>query len=153
MPDIRDSDVEKKIKEFGDLIDTQTARLLLEYERGQLSDERIEKLRAKLDKMVNSVEEGVILEVEQPRNYTKKNGTRGRLLGIKIGMAGGGEARLVFWDNQIGEVNLEAMKEGERIGITNCIHTDGRYGHTISTGKGGSIRLQNGQLLYPTMKK
>ena len=94
MPDTttREKQVERKIEDFGGLIDEQTARMLLDYEQGLLSEERIEKLKSKLDKLVKSSEEGLILEVEPVRGYNKKDGSRGRLLGIRIALSDGREA-------------------------------------------------------------
>ena len=148
-PGTKQREVNKKIEEFGGLIDEQTAKLLLEYERGQLSAERTEKLRAKMEKLTNSTEEALILEVDPVKTYRKRGGTEGRFLGIKFALAGGKEAKLVFWDKQIEEVNQKEAKSGTKVIMINCMQSDGKYGLTITTGKGGTIRVSDGVLLYP----
>lgn len=149
----KEKQVERKIEEFGGLIDEQTAKLLLDYEQGILSEERLEKLRTRLDKMVKSSDEGLILEVEPVRSYTKRDGSRGRLLGIKLALSDGREAKMVFWDKQVDDVDTDSALPGERVTITNCNFTENKYGLSINTGKGGSIRLANGVVLFPKIKK
>ena len=155
MPDstTREKQVERKIEDFGGLIDEQTARMLLDYEQGLLSEERIEKLKSKLDKLVKSSEEGLILEVEPVRGYNKKDGSRGRLLGIRIALSDGREAKMVFWDKQVDDVDTDSARPGEKVTITNCNFTENRYGLSINTGKGGSLRVTNGVVLFPRIRK
>lgn len=149
----KEKEIHKRIEEFGGLIDEQTAKLLLEYERGQLSSERTDKLKTRLEKLTNSTEEALILEVDPVKTYRKRGGSEGRLLGIKIAMTGGREAKLVFWDRQIEEVDLKEAKSGTRVSMINCMQSDGKYGLTVTTGKGGIIRINEDVLLYPSIKK
>lgn len=149
----KEKDLHKKIEDFGGLIDEPTAKLLLDYESGQLSTERTDKLKSKLEKLTNSLEEALILEVDPVKSYRKRGGSEGRLLGIKIAMTGGREAKLVFWDKQIDEVDLNEAKSGTKLSMINCMQSDGKYGLTVTTGKGGSIRVGNSGLLYPAIKK
>lgn len=149
----KEKEIHRKIEDFGRLIDEQTAKLLLEYERGQLSAERTEKMRTRLEKLTNSTEEALILEVDPIKTYRKRGGTEGRYLGIKVALAGGREAKIVFWDKQIEEVNQKEAKSGTKVSMINCMQSDGKYGLTITTGKGGTIRVGEDLLLYPAVKK
>ncbi len=148
----REAEIEKKIADFGGLIDRPTAKLLVEYEAGDVAEEKIQKIRDRLEKMLNSQDEGVVLEVEAERGYSRKDGGRGSFVGIKIGLSDGREGRVVLWDKQIEDADLEKAKPGERLVLLNCTFNEGRYGLTINTGRSGSLRLQNGTLLYPIRK-
>ncbi len=155
MPDseYKDIQLEKKIEDFGGLIDSRTAKLLIDYENGQLTEERLDKLKSKLEKMVNSAEDGLLLEVENERNYTKRDGSKGTMRGMKIVLSGGREARALFWDRQIQDLDADGVMPGTKVILTNCIYSENKYGLTINTGKGGSIRLADGTVLFPKRKK
>ena len=149
----KEKEIQKKIDEFGNLIDVQTAKLLIEYEKGELTIERTDKLKSKLDKLVNSHVEGLILEQEAERNYSKRDGSKGRFIGIRVALNDGREGRLMFWDNQIENVDFAWALPGQKVLISNCVYNDGKYGLTINTGKGGSVSLPDGAVIYPAIKK
>lgn len=143
--------IKKKIEEFGGLLDEQTARLLLEYEDGKVTAERREKLQVKLEKMLNSNEEILVLENEGVREYTKKNGQKGRLLSVKISNQSGEEGRLLFWDSQIEEVDDAGLLPGERLMISNVSKSSGKYGLSYSLNEKSVIK-NSSQILYPHNK-
>ncbi|MBX8631850.1 MAG: hypothetical protein KIY12_10285 [Thermoplasmata archaeon] len=142
-----EDEVKEKIEQFGGLIDEQTARMLIEYERGAMTPDKREKLKAKLDKSFNSKEEALVLEVNEPHRYRRRDGTDGTVLSIKIFIEGR-EASLTFWDSQIEKVCMKYLVGGSKLHLINCHRTEGRYGLQINTGKGGIVATDSGEIIY-----
>ena len=74
-------------------------------------------------------------------------------MGIRIALSDGREAKMVFWDKQVDDVDTDSARPGEKVTITNCNFTENRYGLSINTGKGGSLRVTNGVVLFPRIRK
>ena len=140
-------EIKKKIEHFGGLLDEQTAKLLIDYENGRFDEERKEKLRAKLYKSLNSRIEALVLEIQMPREYRKKNGETGKILSIKV-FVNQREASLTFWDSQIEKIDIGKFSEGKKIVMVNCHLSEGKFGLQINTGKGGVISTETGELMY-----
>ncbi len=143
----REDEVRKKIEYFGGLLDERTAGLLVDYENSEFGEEKRQKLKSRLEKSINSHSEALVLEIENSRNYRKRDGTEGTVLSVKI-VTDGTEARLTFWDKQVSELNFQNLREGERITMTNCQKSVGRYGLQFTTGKGGTVRTGKGEIIF-----
>ena len=143
----REDEVRKKIEYFGGLLDERTAGLLVDYENSEFGEEKRLKLKSRLEKSINSHSEALVLEIENSRNYRKRDGTEGTVLSVKI-VTDGAEARLTFWDKQVSELNFQNLREGERITMTNCQKSVGRYGLQFTTGKGGTVRTEKGEIIF-----
>ncbi|MEM3851590.1 MAG: hypothetical protein QXP70_01155 [Methanomassiliicoccales archaeon] len=135
----RDEAVKEKMADFGGLIDEQTAKLLVEYESRSLSEEKIKKVAEKNSKLLTSTLNVLVIEKEGIREYTKKNGEKGKYLSIKLVTEGGKEGRLLFWDAQIEEVKEELIKEGQVLTLINCNPSNGKYGLTFVAGQDGVV--------------
>ena len=109
----REDEIKKKIEHFGGLLDEHTAALLVDYENSQFGEEKRQKLKSKLERATNSHSEALVLEIQNSRNYRKRDGTEGTLLSIKI-FVDGTEAWLTFWDKQVEKIRFDRLQEGER---------------------------------------
>jgi hypothetical protein len=137
----------KKIEHFGGLLDEHTARLLIEYEKGKFDEEKKERLREKIYKSLNSRIEALVLEVQMPREYRKRNGEMGKILSVKV-FVNEREASLTLWDAQIEKIDMGKIAEGKKIIMVNCHLSEGKFGLHINTGKGGVISTESGELIY-----
>ena len=143
----REDEVKKKIEHFGGLLDEHTAGMLIDYESSGFSEEKRQKLKSKLEKSINSHSEALVLEIHKSRNYRKRDGADGTILSVKI-IVDGTEAQLTFWDKQVEKIQFHRLHEGERIVMTNCLKSTGKYGLQYTTGKGGIVRTEKGETIF-----
>ncbi len=143
----REEDVKAKIEHFGGLLDERTAGMLVDYENSEFGEEKMQKLKSKLEKSINSNSEALVLEILNSRNYRKRDGTEGTILSVKI-VIDGTEAWLTFWDKQVEKIQYDRLQEGERIIMTNCQKSTGKYGLQFTTGKGGVVRTEKGEIIF-----
>ncbi|MBX8636217.1 MAG: hypothetical protein KIS30_05740 [Thermoplasmata archaeon] len=143
----REDEIKKKIEHFGGLLDEHTAALLVDYENSQLGEEKRQKLKSKLERATNSHSEALVLEIQNGRNYRKRDGTEGTVLSIKI-FVDGTEAWLTFWDKQVEKIRFDRLQEGEHIILTNCQKSAGKYGLQYTTGKGGVVRTKKNETIF-----
>ncbi len=83
--------------------------------------------------------EGEIVNIELPREFTRGDGSRGRVLNIKI--KDESEAvRAVLWDEQVDEFHKLKLRVGSRIKILDCYAKIGINGEIeLSVGKRSKI--------------
>jgi len=143
----REEEVKKKIEHFGGLLDERTAGMLIDYESSEFGEEKRQKLKSKLEKSIDSHTEALVLEIQKSRNYRKRDGSEGTILSIKI-IVDGTEAQLTFWDKQVEKIRFRCLHEGERIVMTNCLKSTGKYGLQYTTGKGGVVRTEKGEIIF-----
>ncbi len=79
--------------------------------------EEMQKKIAELEDGMSSVDVvGKVLRVYEPREFDREDGTTGKVANIHIGDETG-KARIVLWDDDVGLVENEQIKEGDTIKI------------------------------------
>lgn len=82
--------------------------------------------------------EVVVTKINDVRQFTKRDGSQGRVRNIRV-KDETGECRVALWDDDIGMVEQLDIVEGSNLRCENCYvkHTD--YGTDLTKGRKGSI--------------
>lgn len=128
--------IEKKIDEFGGLLDRDVASLLVVENLGKfvIEYQNISDLRSKSGvKLI-----GTVREVGKPRTFESKFGRKGKLARVLI-EDDSGSCYLVLWDKDVELVERGLIKVGDRIRIINGYAKEAGHGMEVSKGKWGTI--------------
>lgn len=125
-----------EMEAWGGLLEQDAAALLVldELGRNEVAFRRVTDLyeggEALLDVKVD--------RVEQVREFTRKDGTVGRVVNLMVSDPSG-SCRLVLWDEEVGLVLSGKIESGSRLKVIDGYVRRGRYGLEVSTGQWGAI--------------
>ena len=128
---------QKKLESHGLLSDEGAVRLVAQQlsmsplPSAGLSDQRISSVHAGLN---NSTITGQIISISETREFQRSDGTRGKLLKMKIS-DGSGQITCVFWDNLADTVARETLTPGSQLRLL--------HGYT-KNGMGGEVEFHLG---------
>lgn len=128
---------QKKTESHGLLSDEGAIRLVAQQlsiaslPSGGMSDQRIVSVHAGLN---NSTITGQIVSVGENREFTRSDGSQGKVLRLRIGDPSG-EITCVFWDNLADMVAREALTPGSQVRLL--------HGYT-KQGMGGEVEFHLG---------
>jgi len=125
-------------KESDELFDEKTAALLIidKYNRNKKSITKIGELENK--KECTAI--GKITRIQNQREYTKKNGSKGEVANLEI-EDDSGKCTLVLWNNDCNLLKNNEIKEGSYVKIINGYIKNGFNGIEINIGKYGLIEV------------
>lgn len=126
--------VEEKVEEFEGLISKEGAAYIVAREMGVDLEEDYEKERKmRISEIRDEGEsvtiEGRIIHIQGPREFSYKNGRKGRVVSVYL-LDKTGEIRLTLWNEQ--EKNLEGLRVGDCIKLSRA---------RVRRGLGGSLEL------------
>jgi len=128
--------VKAKVQEWGGLLDTDAAALLVLEEMGVDVAEWTP---------VSSIEEGAevsirgeVTAITPVREFTRQDGSKGRVVNLTVKDASG-SCRVVLWDDDVGLVVEGRLKVGGLLRCLDCFVRRTNYGLELSRGKFGAI--------------
>jgi ssDNA-binding replication factor A large subunit len=130
--------IDKKIKEWNELIDENAAAALVANELGRSQIEF-----TKISEVKNGVANisARIDFIDEPRELVTKRGP-GRLVRVTLS-DDTGKCRLALWDNDIELIEKLGLQEGKKIRIMNGYVKISKYGIDVSRGRWGAIDLDD----------
>lgn len=84
-----------------------------------------------------------VKEVGPVREFTRRDGTEGRVVNLTVGDATG-TTRLVLWDEEVDLVTTGAVREGQELRVVDGHVRRGPYGLEVVTGKWGVLLPEAG---------
>jgi len=133
------SEVQRNINEFGDLIDEDAAAHLIIEKSGRF-EHKFDKLsQIEIGKRVNL--RARVKNIESMRTFTRKTGGTGEVANIEINDSSG-SCRLVLWDRDVELVKSGKLKKNVMIRIFNSLVKQGRFDTEIDIGKGGILIIE-----------
>ncbi|MCK4902710.1 MAG: DUF3127 domain-containing protein, partial [Thermoplasmatales archaeon] len=89
---------------------------------------------------------GKVTNISQLRNFTKKNGTKGRVINLEL-TDETGKCGLALWDKDVELVKNESLQIGTNVKIINGYIKDGYNGIEINVGRWGLIEIESTDML------
>ncbi len=134
-----ESEIKRVKKEFASLLDSETAALFLLAEKGRLRPET-HHLNSLSDGEFVTVE-GVVTAVEEPHEFTRRDGSTGRVVSVRIS-DGSGEARVSFWEPaDIRRVESQEVRAGVRLRVINGRVKVNNFGTTVNVGSYSVVKV------------
>jgi replication factor A1 len=133
-----EEEIEKRKKEYNDLLDTDTIALLLVDEKGRNKKNQcsIEDLHPGLECTVS----GTITNINDIRKFDRKNGSVGRVINLEL-TDPTGSCGLVLWDKDVELVENSTIKIGSSVKVVNSYIKNGMTGAEINLGRWGMIEI------------
>ncbi|MCK5636288.1 MAG: hypothetical protein KAH91_02625 [Thermoplasmatales archaeon] len=149
IKDIKTKDeFEKEIKqlqkEYDELFDEDTSALLIVDQLGR-NKQNICKIN-ELEPRTECTIFGKVTNISQLRNFTKKNGTKGRVINLEL-TDETGKCGLALWDKDVELVKNESLQIGTNVKIINGYIKDGYNGIEINVGRWGLIEIESTDML------
>lgn len=134
-----EKEIKKKQKEYDDLIDEETIALLIVDELGKNKQDicKISDLQSGSECTVF----GRITNINESRNFTRKNGSAGKVINLEI-TDDTGSSRLVLWNKDVELVKNKTIKIGTCVKVINSYIKDGYTGLEINLGRWGLIEIE-----------
>lgn len=130
-------EIEKRKKEYDNLLDEDTIALLIVDELGR-NKQNISKIsQLKPGKEYTIL--GKITNIGEKREFQKKNGSKGRVINLEIS-DDTGKCNLVLWDKDVELVKKEEIKEGTIVKVINGYTKEGYSGIDINLGRWGLLK-------------
>jgi replication factor A1 len=125
-------------KESDELFDEKTSALLIvdKYGKNTESISKIGEIKDKKDCTVI----GKITRIQNQRQYTRKNGSKGEVANLEIEDESG-KCTLVLWNKDCDLLKNNEIKEGSYVKIINGYIKDGFNGTEINIGRYGLIEI------------
>jgi len=124
--------IAKRQKEYGDLIDEDAIALLIVDELGR-NKQTISNM-ADLESGLECTVFGKVTTVGESHNFTRKNGSPGTVVNLKI-TDDTGSCRLVLWNKDVELVKNKTIQQGTHVKLINGYTKDGFNGIEINTNK------------------
>jgi len=133
--------VQEKIKSMGELCDEKTAAMLVAHDLGmdvapKIPDVKIGEISPDV-KNVSFV--GKVTDVYEPREFTRDDGSLGRVANILVSDETG-SIRVALWNDLADLVKVDALKIGRVVKINGYVK-EGYTGIEVSIGRGGSLEF------------
>ncbi|WP_048198400.1 OB-fold nucleic acid binding domain-containing protein [Methanocella arvoryzae] len=135
--------VDEKMEAMGGLCDERTAAMLVAHDLGVEGAAAIKIKDITLDKR-NAEFVGKITGAFPPREFTRQDGTAGRVTNILVADETG-EIRVVLWDDLADLIKTGDLKEGDVIRVKGYIK-EGQQGLEVSIGRGGGLMKDDAKI-------
>lgn len=139
-----EAEITKRYNKYDGLLDHDTIALLIIDELGlnKKAISKITDLKADSDHVVI----GTVTNIYDPKTFTRKNGTSGKVANLDIS-DDSGTCRLVLWDKDVDQVEKKEIKIGSKVKIINGYTKNGYSGLEINLGRWGLLEIEeNGNL-------
>jgi replication factor A1 len=136
-----EEEIKKRTQDCDGLFDEDTIALFIvdELGRNKQAITKIADLKANSDSTI----EGEITNIYDSKEFTRKNGTSGKVLNLDI-TDDTGTCRLVLWNKDVEQINSKKIQKGTKLKIINGYTKDGYSGLEIHLGKWGLLEtIQN----------
>jgi replication factor A1 len=161
---ISEAELEKQVQhkesEFGGFMSTQGILFIIAKENGifvqspEVNEQKYEELEEEIDydeftvalselkeEMSNIVLVGKILQIYEPREFSRKDGSVGKVVSFLIG-DGSQKMKVILWDDKVDIIKNEFFRGGELIRIIGAYCKKGRNDNLeVHLGKRGKIIL------------
>jgi len=137
--------VQEKIKSMGELCDEKTAAMLVAHDLGMDVAPKIPavKIGEISPDMKNVSFVGKVVDVYEPREFAREDGTLGRVANILVSDETG-SIRVALWNDLADLVKVDELKVGQVVRINGYVK-EGYTGIEISIGRGGSLEGVEGE--------
>jgi replication factor A1 len=129
----------KRKKLYDNLLDENTIALMIVDELGR-NKQNILKIN-ELEAGIESTVFGKITNINQMRNFNRKNGSTGRVINLEL-KDETGTCGLVLWDKDVELVKNKTIQKGTNVKIINGYIKDGFNGIEINIGRWGLIEIE-----------
>jgi len=134
-----ESEIERIQDEFASLLERKTAALFLLAEKGRLQQET-HSLSQLADGEFVTVE-GKVVAVEKPREFTRRDGSKGKVASVRIS-GPTGEARVSYWEPaDIERVEAGEIKKGMKLRVINGRVKVNNFGTTVNVGSYSTVKV------------
>ena len=132
-------EIKKRQKEYDNLLDEDSIALMIVDELGR-NKQNISKIN-ELEPGMECTVFGKITNINQIRNFNRKNGSTGRVINLEL-TDENGTCGLVLWDKDVELVKNKTMQKGTNVKIINGYIKDGFNGIEINVGRWGLIGIE-----------
>jgi ssDNA-binding replication factor A large subunit len=135
-PEEFDAQVDAVISEWGNLLDRDTAAMVVV--------ERLGRSVATFTRVAD-LEEGMeanlrasVVAISATRRFTRQDGTEGRVVNLDL-QDESGHCRFVLWDDDVGLVERNKVVVGSTVRALDCYVKRTNFGLDVSRGKFGAL--------------
>lgn len=134
-----EEEINKKSKEYDDLLDEDTIALLIvdELGRNKQTMSKIVDLKPGTDCTVS----GRVTDIGESRSFKRKNGSSGTVVNLEI-IDDTGTCKLVLWDGDVKLVKDKTIQKDTNIKIINGYIKDGFNGLEVNVGRWGLLEIE-----------
>ena len=132
-------EIKKRQKEYDNLLDEDSIALMIVDELGR-NKQNISKIN-ELEPGMECTVFGKITNISQLRNFSKKNGTKGRVINLEL-TDDTRKCGLALWDKDVELVKNKSIQKGTNVKIINGYIKDGFNGIEINVGRWGLIEIE-----------
>jgi len=132
-------EIKKRQKEYDNLLDEDSIALMIVDELGR-NKQNISKIN-ELEPGMECTVFGKITNINQLRNFNRKNGSTGRVINLEL-TDETGTCGLALWDKDVELVKNKAIQKGTNVKIINGYIKDGFKGIEINVGRWGLIEIE-----------
>ena len=131
-----DDEIEKRYKEYDDLLDKETIALLIVDERGrnELDWKKISELKENEEVMIQLK----VTNIGNLKCFNKKNGRQGHVINIDV-VDDTGKCRLTLWDKDVELVKNNTIKKGSTVKLIDGFVRKTKFGIEIGKGRCGML--------------
>ena len=131
-----DAKVREKIREWGGLLDTDAAALLVLEGLG--IDVAEWTPIVKIEENAEVSVRGEVVAITPTRTFARQDGSSGRVVNVTL-MDASGTCRLVLWDDDVDLVEKGQIRVGAFVRCLDCFVRGTNFGLEVSSGKFGAI--------------
>ena len=132
-------EIKKRQKEYDNLLDEDSIALMIVDELGR-NKQNVSKIN-ELEPGLECTVFGKITNINQLRNFNRKNGSIGRVINLEL-TDETGTCGLALWDKDVELVKNKTMQKGTNVKIVNGYIKDGFNGIEINVGRWGRIEIK-----------
>ena len=145
-----EEEIKKRQKEYDDLLDENTAALLIidELGRNKQNISKIKDLKPSLECTVY----GRVTKINKSKSFTRKNGSVGNVVNIEL-TDDTETCTLVLWNKNVDLVKNKEIKIGTNVKIINGYTKDGFNGLELNVGQWGLLEIEPEDMPKITEKK
>lgn len=131
-----EGEIEKRYKEYDDLLDKETIALLIVDERGrnELDWKKISQLEENEEIMIQLK----VANIGNLKCFNKKNGRQGHVINIDV-VDDTGKCRLTLWDKDVELVKNKTIKKGSTVKLIDGFVRKTKFGIEIGKGRCGML--------------
>ena len=144
------AEINKIKKDYDDLLDEDTAALLIVDELGR-NKQNICKINEIKPEMECSVF-GKITNINPSKNFNRKNGSTGKVINLELSDETG-SCGLALWDKDVELITKKTIQIGTKVKIINGYIKNGFNGLEINVGRWGLIEIEPEEKIIPKIEK
>jgi replication factor A1 len=134
-----EEEIHKRYKEYDGLLNEDTIALLIVDELGR-NNQNICKI-ANLEPGIECTVFGKVTNIRESRTFTRKNGSSGRVINLEL-TDDTGTCGLVLWDEDVGLVHNNTIKNGTIIKVINSYIKEGFTGIEANLGRWSMLEIE-----------